>query len=258
MLATAMVLILSSIAVVSYQKVVQIGKESTCEANLKVLNGAVDAYVAENYAVPAVLGDLKRKHFEKAYAKVMNDTSWLEKFTQLVARTKLSRDAHAQFLTFENLRQYTRLKKFFACPSDENGGTSYGINDNVKGMRWFDISDNVIIVGDCDTATFDSISDLRARHGRGDLALAMTKGETLVKVEDGVVAAVASGGAPTVVVAANGIDADTTDDNAADGGTADGDANTIDGGDDDDDVADDADADTDDADDDDDDDDDDD
>lgn len=231
MFVTAMVLILSSIAVVSYQKVLQMGKESTCESNLKVLNGAVEAYVAENYAIPAVLGDLERKHFEKAYAKVMNDRSWFERFTQLVARNKFTRDAHAQFLTYENLKQYTRSKKFFTCPSDENGGTSYGINDNIKGKRWFDIGDNVIIVGDCDSPTFDSVSELRARHGSGDLALAMTKGETLVKVEGGVVAAVASGGAPTVVADADAADADMTDGDAADSDTTDGD--TTDGDDDD-------------------------
>jgi hypothetical protein len=183
----AIILTLSTAGTLGYQKFVDMGRAATCESNLQMLNMAVEAYVVENYAVPAVLGDLKLEHLQQAYAQVMEQTGWLTRFTQFVARNSISDEAHAQFLTYESLKGYARSKDFFVCPSDPDGGVSYGINANIRAKRWFEIGDNVIIVGDCDTLVFSGAGDLRARHNSGRVALAVTKGKKVVRVENGVV-----------------------------------------------------------------------
>jgi prepilin-type N-terminal cleavage/methylation domain-containing protein len=181
------VLVLSTAGTLGYQKFVDMGRAATCKSNLQMLNTAVEAYVGEHYAVPAVLGDLKLEHLQKAYAQVMEQTGWLVRFTQFVARNSMSGDVHAEFLTYENLKGYAGSRDFFVCPSDTNGGVSYGINANIRGKRWFEIGNNVVIVGDCDTPVFSGPGELRARHNSGRVALAVTKGKKVVRVENGVV-----------------------------------------------------------------------
>jgi len=215
------VLILSTVSVMGYRKMVDMGRASTCASNLKVLNDAVEGYVVENYVIPATLGNLERKHFENAYATVMDKAGWFDKFTQFIARTDLTGDAHAQFLTYDNLKAHARSKEFFVCPSDQDGGTSYGINDNIKGKRWFEIGNNVIIVGDCDSPVFSSFGDLRARHSSGRVALAITKGNNLVKVEGGVATSDDGGVTPQTTPDDTATDADH--DATSDGDDASGD-----------------------------------
>jgi hypothetical protein len=173
----------SSIAIVSYQKILDMSREKVCTTNQQALTNAVEAYVTTNYAIPAVLGDLKRRDLEKGYAKAMAEGGWTTRLAHFIVRTSMSSEAYAQFLTYDNLKSYGVSKDFFRCPSDPNGGTSYGINANIAGKAWKDIADNVLIVADCDSPTFSSQGDLRARHGSGRIAIAVTKGQSVTRFE---------------------------------------------------------------------------
>ncbi len=184
--AMAILLILSSVAVVSYDKIVDISREKVCMTNQKALTNAVEAYLSTNYVFPAVLGDLKKEHLEKAYAQVMEKADWQTKVAHFVVKTSMSGEAYAQFLTYDNLKSYGASKDFFRCPSDSNGGVSYGINAGIAGKGWKDIPDNVIIVGDCDSHTFSSASELRGRHGSGQIAISMSKEQIAAKFKNGV------------------------------------------------------------------------
>lgn len=186
--AIAILLILSSVAIVSYQKVLQMSREKVCVTNQQALTNAVEAYVTTNYVVPAVLGDLKRYHLEKGYARVMEDADWSTRLAHFVVKSSMSSEAYAQFLTYDNLKSYGVSEDFFRCPSDPNGGRSYGINANIAGKHWKDIGNNVVIIGDCDNATFSSSGELRARHGSGKVAIGVTKKQSVAKFESGMVA----------------------------------------------------------------------
>ena len=193
----AIILVLASISLLSYQKILEMSREKVCATNQQALTNAVEAYISTNYVIPAVLGDLKLKHLEKGYAQVMEEADWFTKFSYFVVKTSMSNEAYAQFLTYENLKNYGVGKDFFRCPSDSNGGTSYGINSNIAGKYWYEIDDNLIIVGDCDNPTFSSQGDLRERHSSGHVAICITKGGTVTKIEDGSITSEADNVSPT-------------------------------------------------------------
>ena len=183
-LSVAVLLILSSIGVVSYQKILEMSREEVCATNQQALTNAVEAYVSSGYVIPAVLGDLKLEHLEKAYARVMEDAGWWVKFSHFLVRSSMSNEAYAQFLTYDNLKNYGAQKDFFRCPSDPNGAVSYGINGNIAGKYWYEIGDNVIIVGDCDSHVFTAQEQLKKRHGSGQVAIAVTKVGAVARIGD--------------------------------------------------------------------------
>jgi len=146
-----------------------------------MLNTAVELYGQEYGAIPATLGDLKQEHLEKAYAQVMERRSWHTKFSHAVLKMSLSDEAYAEFLTYDNLKKFGAAKASFRCPEDDNGGTSYGINGNLAGALWAQVDKDVVVVGDCDSATFTSAAQLKKRHGSGQVAIATTKGGTVLE-----------------------------------------------------------------------------
>jgi type II secretory pathway pseudopilin PulG len=182
LVAVVLTLIVSSIAILSYQKILAMGREEVCATNQRALTNAVEAYVSTNYVIPAVLGDLKLEHLEKGYAQVMEKAGWFTRFSHFLVRTSMSNEAYAQFLTYDNLKSYGVQKDFFRCPSDSNGGVSYGINANIAGKRWYDIGNNVIIVGDCENGVFSGLGQLAKRHASGQVAIAVTKAGEAVRM----------------------------------------------------------------------------
>ncbi|MBE9581283.1 MAG: hypothetical protein IMF18_06660, partial [Proteobacteria bacterium] len=182
LVAVVLTLIVSSIAILSYQKILAMGREEVCATNQRALTNAVEAYVSTNYVIPAVLGDLKLEHLEKGYAQVMEKAGWFTRFSHFLVRTSMSNEAYAQFLTYDNLKSYGVQKDFFRCPSDSNGGVSYGINANIAGKRWYDIGNNVIIVGDCENGVFSGQGQLAKRHASGQVAIAVTKAGEAVRM----------------------------------------------------------------------------
>ncbi len=182
----AIILVLASISLLGYQKILEMSREKVCATNQQALTNAVEAYViSNNYVIPAVLGNLKLEDLETGYAQVMEKAGWSTVFAHFIVRTSMSSEAYAQFLTYDNLKNYGVSKDFFRCPSDSNGGISYGINANIAGKPWYKINDNVIIVGDSDSHTFSSQGGLRARHGSGKVAIGVTKQGTVARIESG-------------------------------------------------------------------------
>jgi len=190
MVALGALLILGSIAVYAYQKLLDDAREAVCETNVKALTTAVELYTNEYGVVPAVLGDLKMRHLEKAYAQVMKNSDWHTRFAHKFLEMSLSNEAYAQFLTYKNLRRFGVSKKMLRCPEDDNGGVSYGINGNLAGRRWAKLRSNVIVVGDCDSPVFFHESDLKRRHHGGKVAVAASKAKKIRKRILGVTSAV--------------------------------------------------------------------
>lgn len=181
MIALGALLILGSIAVFAYQKLLDDAREAVCESNVKALTTAVELYGNEYGVVPAVLGDLKMRHLEKAYAQVMKDSDWHTRFAHKFLEISLPDEAYAQFLTYKNLKRFGVSKKMLRCPEDDNGGISYGINGNLAGRPWAKLRSNVIVVGDCDSPVFFHESQLKKRHHRGTVAVAGSKAKKIRK-----------------------------------------------------------------------------
>lgn len=154
-----------------------------CETNLNVLTTAVEYYGLEYDALPATLGDLRRDHFERAYANVMEENPWSSRFYGTVAKFGHSGESHAAFLTYDNLKAMTTAENF-KDPADSNGGVSYGINASLVGKKWSEIGSNAVIVADSDSYVFNGLRDLIKRHSRGlsgeHLAMGITKGKEIL------------------------------------------------------------------------------
>jgi prepilin-type N-terminal cleavage/methylation domain-containing protein len=183
LLVLFIILVLSSIGIFAYQRAIAHAKETVCTTNLKALREAIDFYLSENDALPASLGQLKFEHLEKGYAKAMEENRWLKKICYLLIKLDASDQAYAQFLTYENLKKYGVTEKIFHCPADSNGGTSYGINGNLVGVKWEEIGSNVLILADCDVPVFTSESQLSKRH-RHKALVATKDGEVAEVFED--------------------------------------------------------------------------
>ena len=130
------ILILSSIAIHFYFGALAHARGTVCQTNLKALKSAVEEYILENDALPATLGHLKLEHVQKGYARAMDETGWLTQLSLLLLKFDESGNAHAQFLTYENLKGYGARQKIFQCPSDKNGPSSYGLNGNLADREW--------------------------------------------------------------------------------------------------------------------------
>jgi len=156
--------ILSTLGIATYRQLLDNARQKVCETNLKTLETAVEMYALENDALPASLGDLKPSQVKKAYAKVMRKEGWFTKFAYFFVKLNTPREVYAQFLTYDNLGKYGAASQVFHCPADTNGGVSYGINAQLAGKRWRDISEDTWIVADCDNYTFSSSGALAYRH----------------------------------------------------------------------------------------------
>lgn len=181
MVALAALLILGSIAVYAYQKLLDDAREAVCETNVKALTTAIELYSNEYGVVPAVLGDLKMRQLEKAYAQVMGHSDWYCRFAHAFLEMSMSSEAYAHFLTYKNLKRFGVSKKMLRCPGDDNGGVSYGINGNLAGRHWAKLRSNVIVVGDCDSPVFFHESELKKRHHGSKVAVAASKAKKIRK-----------------------------------------------------------------------------
>ncbi len=180
------ILALATFGVFVYQRAIAYAKGTVCQTNLRALESAIELYITETDALPASLGRLKLKHIEKGYAKAMGKRGWRKKLSFFLVKLDASDEAYAQFLTPENLKTYGGSEDVFHCPTDSNGGASYGINGNLVGRQWSDISRDELVIGDSDHYVFTSMDQLKKRHRHK--AFAINKGGTLVKIgEDDIV-----------------------------------------------------------------------
>lgn len=182
-IALSVLLILVSLAIFGYNRILDKAQRKICETNLNVLTTAVEHYGLEYDALPATLGDLRRDHFERAYARVTEENPWSNRFYGAVAKLGHSGESHAAFLTYDNLKAMT-TPEHFKDPADSNGGVSYGINASLVGRKWSEIGPDMVIIADSDSYVFTGLSDLVMRHSRGlsgeHLAMAITKGKEIL------------------------------------------------------------------------------
>jgi len=172
MVVVTIIMVLSTFGVFVYQRAIAYAKETVCKTNLKALSDSVRFYLSDHEVFPASLGQLDLQHFQKVYAKALEEGGWIAELSFFVLRMDAADQAHAQFLTYENLREYGAVKKVFTCPSDKDGGYSYGINGNLAGKTWSEIPGDAIIVGDCDHPEFYTLDDLSERHRNNALVIA--------------------------------------------------------------------------------------
>jgi prepilin-type N-terminal cleavage/methylation domain-containing protein len=173
-------LVLSTIGMYSYKRVLAHARESVCETNLSALHEAITLFSTENDALPASLGHLKLEHLERAFAKTMDGREWLIKAYTFLIKLDTSDYAYAQFLTYDNLKKYGVSREILHCPDDHNGGASYAINSKLQGKTWAEVGRDVILVADCDNYTFSAIDQLAKRHS--NKALGIKKSAVLVEV----------------------------------------------------------------------------
>jgi prepilin-type N-terminal cleavage/methylation domain-containing protein len=183
MVVVAIILILASIGMYAYQRSLAYAKETVCKTNLRALKNAVEMYVSENEAFPASLGQLKPEYLEKAYAEAMEDRGWVKRVCFFLAKFDTSDHAYAQFLTYENLKDYGVSQAILRCPADSNGGVSYGINGSLAGEQWSEVDRNELLIADCENYTFFAFNELARRHN--DKALAIKISGEIIEVGTG-------------------------------------------------------------------------
>ena len=171
MIVVTVIMVLSTIGMFVYQRAVAYAKETVCKTNLKALSDSILFYLKDHEVFPASLGQLKLRHFQKGYAKALEEGGFRATFSFFVLRADAANQAHAQFLTYENLREYGVAKDVFTCPADRDGGHSYGINGNLAGKAWSEIPADAIIVGDCNHPVFYTLEDLSERHRNNALVI---------------------------------------------------------------------------------------
>ncbi len=179
----ALLLIITSLAIFGYNSFIDNARRKVCEGNLKALTNAIEYYSVEFDALPATLGNLRQDHFDRAFARMMEEHPIKNRFYGAVAKWDISGESHAAFLTYDNLKPMA-TEDHFKDPDDSNGGTSYGINSNLTGKKWSEIDADDIIVADSDSYAFSGLTDIVSRHRRGalteHLAMAFTKGKELL------------------------------------------------------------------------------
>jgi prepilin-type N-terminal cleavage/methylation domain-containing protein len=188
LVVVSILIVLSAVAMYIHQRFLGHAKERVCQTNLRALQTAVELYVAENEALPENLTRLKREHVEKGYAKAMENKGWLMKAYTFLITLDASEHAYAEFLTYENLKEYGVTEKIFHCPADHNGHASYGINSDMEGESWVDVGNSVILIADCDSHTFNSTEQLKLRHK--NRAIGINKSGEIVELDSDMTAAI--------------------------------------------------------------------
>ncbi len=183
------ILTLTTMAFYGYAKVIDVARKKVCKANLKALLLAVEFYAEDNDGLPATLGRLGPEHIRRAYARLEKEDYWTVKLARLVVDFGLVEEAHAGFLRYQVLKDYTASRSIFEDPSDPNGGISYGINATLMGRRWDQIGGDVVIIADSDSFVFSPGGQVAKRHkdgpGADSFALAIKKNQIIVRIGAG-------------------------------------------------------------------------
>ena len=127
LVTVVVVIIITTIGLTGYQAAIEQARARVCATNLRALQSAVKMWALENDVIPATLGQLEKRHLERAYAEVIAPGDWLTRAAYWLGEQDSRFSAHAQFLTPANLRRFGANAQIFTCPSDRNGGISYGI-----------------------------------------------------------------------------------------------------------------------------------
>ncbi len=158
--------ILSGLGVVGYNQVLENAKAKVCATNQKALEKAIEIYSLEHDALPASLGLLRLEDLRKGYAQALKGKELRMGFNYWLIKISTPSQAYAAFLTPDNLKKYGVSEKIFHCPSDSDGGVSYGINADLRDLKWSEIPEGTPIIADCDNYTFNSSTNFPERHKR--------------------------------------------------------------------------------------------
>jgi len=168
------VLILASFAIAGYRQVVDNTRQTICATNEAVIMGAIKQHFISTGVSPASLGQIKPEYLYRSYVEVMQNSTWWIKFSYFFEKLNRPNNAYAELDALSDLVDWEKMKVYglplavFQCPADKTpppAGTSYGINANLRNYtKWKDIPNDEFIVGDCESHTFTSISQLDARH----------------------------------------------------------------------------------------------
>ncbi len=181
--AVAILMIISSIAIVSYTKYISNARETVCAENLDGLRNAVMIYVSEKAALPTTLGELEPEHIKQGYDLAMKNADWQSKLAHAALEFSITEEAHAFTLSYEDLKVYGASHEIFECPEDHNGGASYAINADIAGKKWSELNADDILIAESDSYTFNNISDFQFRHEGKTKALAITTNGRIVKLD---------------------------------------------------------------------------
>lgn len=165
--------ILASIGIPSYQNFVETQKAKVCQTNLKTLEQALDIYAIDHDTMPASLSEIPNETIDKAFARILQEKgAWRIRLayfvTDLMNHNNLLYAAPVTPFVKQLVRGNHRV---LVCPKDyavlEHGGVSYGINSALAKMKKEDykkIASTAILLGDCNTPEFSSLSQLSNRH----------------------------------------------------------------------------------------------
>jgi len=189
------VLVLATIAIGGYQKVIDGARQKTSEARILGLHAAIEIYALEN----GTLGRLTPEYLKRGYARAMKDSDWLtrlscawidfqDKFSVLAASHESPLLNIKDLLDFNRLEKYGAQEKMFTPPDQQIGNVCYAINGNIPvNARWESISDDLILLGEIAQETgpvIFSSHQLARRYKYGREGLAVTKGRKILKTVD--------------------------------------------------------------------------
>lgn len=166
--------ILATIGIPVYNGVIESSQAKVCQTNEEALKTALDVYVMEKDTTPASLSELPWEYIQKGYAKVLQkNDAWKVKLAYAVVGWQNRGKAYAD--PFVNILAKGDIK-LITCPADttspENGGVSYGLNKALEGINstaYRNLGGGTLLIGDCESATFNSASDLALKHKQGIL-----------------------------------------------------------------------------------------
>lgn len=207
--AVAVLIIISSIAVVSYTNFNSNARETVCSENLDGLRNAVMIYVSEKAALPTTLGELEPEEIKQGYDLAMKNADWKSKLAHAALELSITAEAHAFTLSYEDLKTYGANHEIFHCPEDHNGGISYAINADIAGKKWSEINADVVLITESDSDTFSKSSDLQLRHEGKTKALAITKNGRIIKLDhldDGGKFTICHNGKNTISISSSAVD----------------------------------------------------
>lgn len=161
------VFILVTVGGVSYKLVLEKAKARVCATNQEVILRAVKVASLE----AGVLGELDNEryleHIGNAYAQVMKESGWWTRFSYFFVRLNTPPEVYAdvgKYVDPQYMKKYGVEPQVLVCPSDRNGPPSYGVNTALEGIKWGDINEGIVVVGDCDNVSFTQVSDLSGKH----------------------------------------------------------------------------------------------
>jgi len=189
MVVVVIVGVLAVLGFYASQSFFENAKDRTCRANLMVLKHALDFYILDHEVFPAALAEIPQKYIDRAYASVLpDDHSWQAKLTAFIEGVKKVSLVYAQ--PFINTLSARDLE-IVSCPKDltpptlNNLNVSYGINIVLRNQpigQFQALGNDILLIGDCDTATFAGVNNLARRHGEPpSYALAIRKDGTIVE-----------------------------------------------------------------------------